>query len=330
MTSPSSSSASIVSAPAQDRGRRAGARGQRGLPGAVRSDGVDARRARRSRLPAPRLRRRRIGGRRARRPCARSPARSARSADLLRDSVSAPFILKAQRREGRRRRDRSGSPTSGSSSMPSLDEIDPDKLAGPAERGQDGRGRQHAVREAASARRRAEGARARDGRRRARVVRPPHGPPARPDPRRGDRPDRRDRSRTIRGSSPRGPSRGSTTTRPYPEPLVADRPKGGREEPASPKPYPGGASYVKISRLATVPGALLVEAHFAFVEPRAWFDGAPILRSKIGVWSRRTRSAASGASWRSHRRPVPDARSTFRDRNERAVERSNDRCQNSV
>ena len=40
---------------------------------------------------------------------------------------------------------------------------------------------------------------------------------------------------------------------------------------------------MKVSRLATVPGALLVEAHFAFSEPQAWFDGAPILRSKIGV-----------------------------------------------
>jgi hypothetical protein len=28
---------------------------------------------------------------------------------------------------------------------------------------------------------------------------------------------------------------------------------------------------------------LLVEAHFAFAEPRAWFDGAPILRSKLSL-----------------------------------------------
>ncbi len=47
--------------------------------------------------------------------------------------------------------------------------------------------------------------------------------------------------------------------------------------------YAGGASYVKISRLKAAPGALLVEAHFAFVEPRAWFRGAPILRSKMGL-----------------------------------------------
>ena len=49
------------------------------------------------------------------------------------------------------------------------------------------------------------------------------------------------------------------------------------------KPYRGGISYTKISRLAFQPGALLVEIHGAFVEPRAWFDGAPILRSKFSV-----------------------------------------------
>jgi hypothetical protein len=49
------------------------------------------------------------------------------------------------------------------------------------------------------------------------------------------------------------------------------------------KPYPGGISYTKISRLALRPGALLVEMHGAFVEPRDWFQGAPILRSKFSV-----------------------------------------------
>jgi hypothetical protein len=59
--------------------------------------------------------------------------------------------------------------------------------------------------------------------------------------------------------------------------------QGGSDRAGTAATYAGGASYVKISRLATVPGALLVEAHCAFFEPRAWFDGAPILRSKIGV-----------------------------------------------
>ena len=49
------------------------------------------------------------------------------------------------------------------------------------------------------------------------------------------------------------------------------------------KPYPGGISYTKISRLAFRPSALLVEMHGAFVEPREWFQGGPILRSKFSV-----------------------------------------------
>jgi len=49
------------------------------------------------------------------------------------------------------------------------------------------------------------------------------------------------------------------------------------------KPYPGGISYAKMSRVAFKPGALLVEMHIAFVEPHEWFQGAPILRSKFSV-----------------------------------------------
>jgi hypothetical protein len=48
-----------------------------------------------------------------------------------------------------------------------------------------------------------------------------------------------------------------------------------------PHRYSGAASTTKISRLASVPGALLVESHFAFVEPTEWFDGSAVLRSKI-------------------------------------------------
>jgi hypothetical protein len=59
--------------------------------------------------------------------------------------------------------------------------------------------------------------------------------------------------------------------------------QGGEEKEGTLAVYAGGASYVKIVRLATVPGALLIEAHFAFDEPKAWFDGAPILRSKIAL-----------------------------------------------
>jgi|GEM_PF-966645 len=59
--------------------------------------------------------------------------------------------------------------------------------------------------------------------------------------------------------------------------------QGNREVPGKTQNYEGGLSYLKINRLASKPGTLLVEAHFAFVEPKAWFDGAPILRSKISV-----------------------------------------------
>jgi hypothetical protein len=45
--------------------------------------------------------------------------------------------------------------------------------------------------------------------------------------------------------------------------------------------YGGGISYARIGRLKRPEGALLVEVHAAFIEPRAWFQGAPILRSKF-------------------------------------------------
>jgi hypothetical protein len=50
-----------------------------------------------------------------------------------------------------------------------------------------------------------------------------------------------------------------------------------------PEPYAGGIGYVKMTRLKGLEGAVAVEIHFAFAEPRAWFDGAPILRSKFGL-----------------------------------------------
>ena len=47
------------------------------------------------------------------------------------------------------------------------------------------------------------------------------------------------------------------------------------------QPFRGGLSYAKISRLKQPPGSLLVEFHGAFSEPEAWFQGNPILRSKF-------------------------------------------------
>jgi hypothetical protein len=58
---------------------------------------------------------------------------------------------------------------------------------------------------------------------------------------------------------------------------------GSAKVDAAPKPYEGGMSYAKISKLAFKPGAVLVEMHMAFVEPDGWFQGNPILRSKFGA-----------------------------------------------
>jgi hypothetical protein len=40
-------------------------------------------------------------------------------------------------------------------------------------------------------------------------------------------------------------------------------------------------SYAKICRTDLKPGALLVEMHFAYVEPDGWFQGETALRSKL-------------------------------------------------
>jgi hypothetical protein len=59
--------------------------------------------------------------------------------------------------------------------------------------------------------------------------------------------------------------------------------KGNAESRGAARPYSGGASYAKLTRLPNEPVALFVEAHFAYVEPDEWFQGNPILRSKFGV-----------------------------------------------
>jgi hypothetical protein len=59
--------------------------------------------------------------------------------------------------------------------------------------------------------------------------------------------------------------------------------RGAKEEAGEYRPYPGGAGYLKVTRSATVRGALFVEAHSAFFEPRGWFEGAPFLKSKFAL-----------------------------------------------
>jgi hypothetical protein len=67
------------------------------------------------------------------------------------------------------------------------------------------------------------------------------------------------------------------------DPTLANRWRtlGQDGQAGSGKPFRGGLSYAKISRLKQPPGSLLVEFHGAFSEPEAWFQGAPILRSKF-------------------------------------------------
>lgn len=49
------------------------------------------------------------------------------------------------------------------------------------------------------------------------------------------------------------------------------------------QPFAGGLCYAKVSRLKAPEGALLVEIHSIFSEPRGWFHGEPILRSKFSL-----------------------------------------------
>jgi hypothetical protein len=49
------------------------------------------------------------------------------------------------------------------------------------------------------------------------------------------------------------------------------------------QPYAGFGSYVKATQLVQPPGAVLIEFHAAFAEPRQWFNGANLLRSKLPI-----------------------------------------------
>lgn len=47
-------------------------------------------------------------------------------------------------------------------------------------------------------------------------------------------------------------------------------------------PYSSGASFVKVTRLVEPAGALFIEFHMIYDEPKDWFNGKGILRSKFG------------------------------------------------
>lgn len=60
-----------------------------------------------------------------------------------------------------------------------------------------------------------------------------------------------------------------------------ERDSQGAVQLGKPQPYTGTAGYIKVTRLAEPPGALLVEQHMIFAEPKQWFGGANLLRSKL-------------------------------------------------
>ncbi|HXT58546.1 MAG TPA: hypothetical protein VN699_07920 [Pirellulales bacterium] len=57
----------------------------------------------------------------------------------------------------------------------------------------------------------------------------------------------------------------------------------GKIEAGKPHPYEDAGFYAKVTRLKQPAGALFVEYHQAFQEPRAWFGGANLLRSKLPI-----------------------------------------------
>jgi hypothetical protein len=56
---------------------------------------------------------------------------------------------------------------------------------------------------------------------------------------------------------------------------------GGQVRLGTPEPYFAAAAYGQVTPILAVPGALLVEMHVLFVEPRGWFQGRNLLRSKL-------------------------------------------------
>jgi hypothetical protein len=61
------------------------------------------------------------------------------------------------------------------------------------------------------------------------------------------------------------------------------RDNAGQRQLGAPRPYVGMGSYVKATRLREPAGALFVEYHLAFAEPKEWFQGTNLLRSKLPI-----------------------------------------------
>jgi hypothetical protein len=62
-------------------------------------------------------------------------------------------------------------------------------------------------------------------------------------------------------------------------PILKER--DGPKELGKAEAYDSAGYYVKVTRLELPKGALFVEAHMVFAEPRGWFGGANLLRSKL-------------------------------------------------
>lgn len=61
------------------------------------------------------------------------------------------------------------------------------------------------------------------------------------------------------------------------------RDNAGRKQLGPPQVYVGMGSYVKATRLIEPEGALFIEYHLAFAEPKEWFQGTNLLRSKLPI-----------------------------------------------
>jgi hypothetical protein len=59
------------------------------------------------------------------------------------------------------------------------------------------------------------------------------------------------------------------------------RDNAGKLQVGALQPYQAAGGYVKATRLSEPSGAIFIEYHMAFEEPRTWFDGANLLRSKL-------------------------------------------------
>src|SRR5262249_21631595 len=59
--------------------------------------------------------------------------------------------------------------------------------------------------------------------------------------------------------------------------------KDDKETLGSPQPYDGAGMYMKLTRLHEPAGAVFVEFHQVFVEPKQWFDAPNMLKSKLPI-----------------------------------------------